>query len=497
MNELLDIVDKIVVLIGGLDDQTFHQTIRSKLPQIVVVGAQSSGKSSVLRRISKVALPEASELCTRIATLVQMRRTTSVHPISVKLVDGSGKVLFEESVDSPSEVHTLVSKAQSIAVAESCQQFVSDKHVMVHVSSPDHYDLTLIDLPGFHQSDDDDIRVVNDMVSQYTGMEGSLVLHVVKADQDYDSILGNKEVRESASGDTNRITVLTHGDKVNVNDEAERARLLGTISKAMKHSSMTCAVLGAAQSDPEENRRLAHLSGIDARLHVGTEPLVKHLEKRMCEHMEMHFPRAIKQIEDVRDQITHDLGEVKYVSVDQKFFLLMQHIKDTYASLRPDLLNSIRKKISDTASEIYGDERSSALSNPTGMHWHERRKLIEEALEKRGLRNAVHADKQRVISVFGERYSDKIGKKLRGLCKEIKEMVVKSYNIVCDKTPKVYSKAATVYGSIMCNVVNDMYRDAQLYIDKLMEHNTHEDLCFTMNEHYLTSIIDEKTEEAK
>lgn len=44
------------------------------LPQIVVVGVQSSGKSSVLEGLIKKPLPRDSGLCTRFATQIIFRR---------------------------------------------------------------------------------------------------------------------------------------------------------------------------------------------------------------------------------------------------------------------------------------------------------------------------------------------------------------------------------------------------------------------------------------
>jgi GTPase SAR1 family protein len=44
------------------------------LPQIVVVGDQSSGKSSVLEGLTKKPLPRDSGLCTRFATQIIFRR---------------------------------------------------------------------------------------------------------------------------------------------------------------------------------------------------------------------------------------------------------------------------------------------------------------------------------------------------------------------------------------------------------------------------------------
>ena len=51
------------------------------LPQLVVVGDQSSGKSSVLEALTKLPFPRESGLCTRFATQITFRRSQETHVI--------------------------------------------------------------------------------------------------------------------------------------------------------------------------------------------------------------------------------------------------------------------------------------------------------------------------------------------------------------------------------------------------------------------------------
>ena len=55
------------------------------LPQIVVVGDQSSGKSSVLEGLTDLPFPRDSGLCTRFATQITFRRSV-VRRIAVSIV---------------------------------------------------------------------------------------------------------------------------------------------------------------------------------------------------------------------------------------------------------------------------------------------------------------------------------------------------------------------------------------------------------------------------
>jgi hypothetical protein len=57
------------------------------LPQIVVVGDQSSGKSSVLEGLIRKPLPRDSGLCTRFATQIIFKRSPK-EMISVSIIPG-------------------------------------------------------------------------------------------------------------------------------------------------------------------------------------------------------------------------------------------------------------------------------------------------------------------------------------------------------------------------------------------------------------------------
>lgn len=61
------------------------------LPQIVVVGDQSSGKSSVLEGLTRLSFPRDSGLCTRFATQIVFRRDLilSQRRISVSIIPAS------------------------------------------------------------------------------------------------------------------------------------------------------------------------------------------------------------------------------------------------------------------------------------------------------------------------------------------------------------------------------------------------------------------------
>ncbi|EGP86801.1 unnamed protein product [Zymoseptoria tritici ST99CH_3D1] len=73
---MLDKIDKLFACgVGELVD----------LPQIVVVGDQSSGKSSVLEGLIRKPLPRDSGLCTRFATQIVFRRA-KIEGVEVSII---------------------------------------------------------------------------------------------------------------------------------------------------------------------------------------------------------------------------------------------------------------------------------------------------------------------------------------------------------------------------------------------------------------------------
>lgn len=189
--DAIDEVRKKLLSIGH--GATFQDEILNHLPQFVACGAQSAGKSSIIRRVTGIALPEASGCCTRIATMIQLRKSADT-VIKVELIADTS---FKEGPTTTTEL-VLTDLAQVKRCVADFQEealqgrnFIDNCCIAIKYSAPNNVNLTLVDLPGFHNADDNDTAMVDGLVQKYIQMDGTLCLHVVKGDQDYDSVLGN------------------------------------------------------------------------------------------------------------------------------------------------------------------------------------------------------------------------------------------------------------------------------------------------------------------
>lgn len=354
MEKMLDTIDKVRTTLGGLKHtKCFDEELLSLLPQFVACGPQSAGKNSVIRRVSGVFLPEARTLCTQMATIIQMRWSSSSSTI-VTLTGPNGFKILEDRIDDDGDgeegsnnrstsVRDLIQKAQEKALEIfPLKQFIQDHSINVSVTGPILVNVTLVDLPGFHTSDDADTKTVNDMVERYVDMAGTLVLHVVKGDQDYASLLGNDFMRRAPKHDAGCITVLTHCDKLDVTSGADTVRLQTTLDTTTINSTLAIAVMGNAKDDEYEQNKLDHLTTMDDRLEVGAKALSIHLEDRMREHLNTQFPKAVAKLETSLENTIEKLESIRERSHVEILCEMVQTICDNFRNEKNKLMNDLR-----------------------------------------------------------------------------------------------------------------------------------------------------------
>lgn len=92
------------------------------LPQLVVVGDQSSGKSSVLEGLTNLPFPRDSGLCTRFATQITFRRAQETN-ISVSIIpakDASQEHVATTQAWTKTDIKALDAQTFSEIMIEVC-----------------------------------------------------------------------------------------------------------------------------------------------------------------------------------------------------------------------------------------------------------------------------------------------------------------------------------------------------------------------------------------
>ncbi|KAJ2991919.1 hypothetical protein NUW58_g2344 [Xylaria curta] len=222
--ELLDAVDRL--RLQGLDHYV-------SLPQIIVCGDQSSGKSSVLEAISGVPFPVKSNLCTRFPTELVLRRTAKIG-VTVSIVPHSSLGLseqsrlagFHEKLDGFEGFPALVEKAKSaMGISTHGKAFAKDL-LRVEITGPNRPHLTIVDLPGLIHSETkqqsaDDVELVQDVVTSYMKQRRSIILAVISAKNDFANQIVLKLARTADHSGTRTMGVITKPDTLVPDSDSE------------------------------------------------------------------------------------------------------------------------------------------------------------------------------------------------------------------------------------------------------------------------------------
>ncbi|OAA40253.1 vacuolar sorting protein 1 [Metarhizium rileyi] len=203
------------------------------LPQIVVVGSQSSGKSSVLENIvGRDFLPRGSGIVTRRPLVLQLinrpAQTNGVNPDEVSTANDKAANADEwgEFLHIPGQKYYDFSKIREEIARETEAKVgknsgISPAPINLRIYSPNVLTLTLVDLPGLTKvpvgdQPRDIERQIREMVLKYIGKSNAIILAVTAANIDLANSDGLKLAREVDPEGQRTIGVLT---KVDLMDE--------------------------------------------------------------------------------------------------------------------------------------------------------------------------------------------------------------------------------------------------------------------------------------
>ncbi|XP_071713898.1 dynamin-related protein 3A-like [Rutidosis leptorrhynchoides] len=202
-----------------------------ELPQVAVVGSQSSGKSSVLEAlVGRDFLPRGSDICTRRPLVLQLLQTK-------RRPDGTEEE-YGEFLHVPGKRFYNFNEIRNEIQAETDREAggnkgVSDKQIRLKIFSPNVLDITLVDLPGItkvpvgDQPTDIEARI-RTMIMSYIKLPSCLILAVTPANSD----LANSDALQIAgNADPDGYRTIGVITKLDIMDRGTDARnfLLGKV----------------------------------------------------------------------------------------------------------------------------------------------------------------------------------------------------------------------------------------------------------------------------
>lgn len=214
------------------------------LPQIVVCGDQSAGKSSVLEALTEIPFPRKDNLCTRYPTEIILRQGKSdslqirVIPDPERSVEEQKSIReFRENITSFEELPKVMDKATEIMGINKVngsgidlrQAFARDV-LSVEIEGPNRPQLTVVDLPGIVQSQTKDtsqadVQLTVEITESYISQPRTICLAVISATNDYANQPILNKVRQFDPKGERTLGIITKPDRLHPGSETEDAFL--------------------------------------------------------------------------------------------------------------------------------------------------------------------------------------------------------------------------------------------------------------------------------
>ena len=345
------------------------------LPQIIVCGDQSSGKSSVLEAISGVSFPVKSNLSTRFPTELVLRKTSQMG-VTVSIVPHQARTEserlalsgFHEKLEGFEGLPNLIENAKAAMGISTHGKAFSKDLLRVEVSGPDRPHLTIVDLPGLIHSETkqqsaSDVELVQDVVQSYMKAPRSVILAVVSAKNDYANQIVLKLARAADKKGLRTLGVITKPDTLIAGSESEAMYV--SLAKnqdvqfrlgwhVLKNMDSEKGQWTLPDRDIKEKDFFAQGIWEDmSRSLLGIEKLRTRLSKVLLGQIAAELPSLIDEIElkssACRDRLDK-LGDPRATLAEQRLYLF--HLSQSFQSL-------VKAAVDGTYNDpFFGDARS-------------------------------------------------------------------------------------------------------------------------------------------
>ena len=306
--ELLDLIDKF-------REYGLNHTV--DLPQLVVCGNQSCGKSSVLEAISQLTFPRGETLCTTFATELVLRRGPPKVSVKIRASNSSEPGNDFQPSGAIENFGSMIDEAKSYLLdqhPELGESSFLEETLQIEVYNPRWPPLTLVDLPGLIQSANrnqtqNDVRLVHSMVRKYMANPKTIILAVVSAQDDPANQKVLKMATEADPAGVRTLGIITKPDKAGRGSKREEEFITFAQNKAGKYKFDLGWHVVRNRDFNEEGLSLADLEdkqfGLESKwrealdeTQLGVDALRTRLSQILYKHIRASLPSVLRNIKE-------------------------------------------------------------------------------------------------------------------------------------------------------------------------------------------------------
>ena len=281
------------------------------LPQIVVIGSQSSGKSSVLESlVGRGFLPRGSGIVTRRPLVLQLVHTSGSEPDYAQFLHRPG----QRFTDFQEVEREIVRDTERVTGKD---KGVSRVPINLKVFSKDVVDLTLVDLPGITRvplpgQPDNIEELIRAMCLEYITQPNSIILAVTPGNVDLSTSDAIQLARRVDPAGMRTLGVITKLDLMDRGTDAYDVLTGSTIPLRLGYVGVVCR----SQRDIDAHKSMADALADERRFfqthprysriadRCGTQYLAKTLNAVLLRHIQAALPA-------LRQRVTTMLGNAR------------------------------------------------------------------------------------------------------------------------------------------------------------------------------------------
>lgn len=326
LEDLIPLVNKLQDVFNTVGNDTLD------LPQIVVIGSQSSGKSSVLENlVGKDFLPRGNGIITRRPLVLQL----------INLRENADSDLTERAqfLHNPSKTYTDFIEVRKEIEEETVREAgdnkgISRNPIHLKIYSPHVLNLTVVDLPGLMKipigdQPTDIEKQTKALLMDYISKQNSIILAVTPANVD---LVNSESLKLAKSVDVEgkrTIGVLTKLDLMDAGTNALdiltgrvlnlRLGFIGVVNRSQQDTVANKPIKDALQAETEFFLHHPAYKSIAHR--CGTAHLAKTLNQVLMNHIRERLPDMKSKLNTMIGQTQQELslfGDPKVESNESK-----------------------------------------------------------------------------------------------------------------------------------------------------------------------------------
>ncbi|XP_051865854.1 dynamin-1-like protein [Pristis pectinata] len=335
MDTLIPVVNKLQEIFGTLGAELIQ------LPQIVVVGSQSSGKSSVLESIvGRDFLPRGSGIVTRRPLVLQLVNVVSAEERKQAAGGDNGTVVEEWGMFLHCKNKIFVDFDEIRQEIENetermtgTNKGISPEPIHLKIFSPHVLNLTLVDLPGITKvpvgdQPPDIEQQIREMLATYISNPNSLILGVTAANTDMATSEALKLARDVDPDGRRTLAVITKLDLMDAGTDAMdvlmgrvvpvKLGIVGVVNRSQHDINVNKSIADAIQDEQAFlQKRYPSLANRN-----GTKYLSKTLNRLLMHHIRDCLPELKTRVNVLTAQYQSMLNSYGYPIEDHNATLL-------------------------------------------------------------------------------------------------------------------------------------------------------------------------------